>query len=149
MKTESINILNKLVSQESKWLQEATFREENESWLDRSAEIALMILRSLRSKGMTQKDLAEKLNVSAQQISKIAKGKENLTLETISKIENALEIELIEVSRYIYKAHYTPSTMIPYSYTEEKSTYQKIDLKHTISIYSEEEPSIPKVKLGA
>jgi ribosome-binding protein aMBF1 (putative translation factor) len=122
MKAESLKKLNKLVSRESKWLQESKFREENASWLDRSAEIALMILRTLRSKGMTQRDLAEKLNVSAQQVSKIAQGKENLTIETIAKIEDALGIELIEVSRRIYKSHVTPSSRMLYSYAEEKST---------------------------
>jgi transcriptional regulator with XRE-family HTH domain len=50
---------------------------------------------ALREKGMTQKDLAEKLNVSPQQVSKIVKGKENLTLETISKLEYVLGVELI------------------------------------------------------
>jgi transcriptional regulator with XRE-family HTH domain len=36
--------------------------------------------------------------VSAQYINKIVKGKENLTLDTICKLEQALEIELITVS---------------------------------------------------
>jgi len=37
------------------------------------------------------------MGVSPQQISKILSGKENITLETICKIEEALGVELIEV----------------------------------------------------
>ena len=46
---------------------------------------------------MKQKTLAELLGVSAQQVSKILKGKENLTLDTISKLEKVLGISIIEV----------------------------------------------------
>ena len=40
---------------------------------------------------ITQKQLAERMNCSQQYISKILKGKENLSLETLTKKENALE----------------------------------------------------------
>jgi len=71
--------------------------EANEEWLDKSALIALKILRKLREIQLSQKELAEKIGVSPQYINKIVKGKENLSLETISKIENALCIKLIEI----------------------------------------------------
>ena len=45
---------------------------------------------------ITQTVLAEKMDCSQQYISKVLKGKENLSLETISKIESALEIDLIK-----------------------------------------------------
>jgi ribosome-binding protein aMBF1 (putative translation factor) len=90
--------LRKIASKEtSKWVENAQWRVANENWLDKSAGIALMILRNIREKGITQKELAEKLKISPQQISKILKGHENLTLETISKIEIALGITLISV----------------------------------------------------
>ncbi len=97
MKTESIkDKLNKLaVGAPSKWLEKAEWSEANEAWLNKSADIALKVLRALREKGMTQKDLAEKLDVSPQQVSKIVKGKENLTLETISRLEDVLGTKLI------------------------------------------------------
>jgi ribosome-binding protein aMBF1 (putative translation factor) len=88
--------LNEVSSKEpSKWLDQASYRMENEAWLDKSADIALRILRTLRSKSMSQIDLADRLGVSAQYINKIVKGKENLTLDTICKLEQALKIELI------------------------------------------------------
>jgi plasmid maintenance system antidote protein VapI len=58
--------------------------------------IALRILQKIEEiEGMMQKKLAEALGVSQQQISKIVKGHENLTLETISKLSEALDTELI------------------------------------------------------
>jgi transcriptional regulator with XRE-family HTH domain len=93
--------LNEVSSKESsKWLDQANWRIENEAWLDKSADIALRILRTLRSKSITQKDLADRLGVSAQYINKIVKGKENLTLDTICKLERALEIELIAIPTF-------------------------------------------------
>jgi ribosome-binding protein aMBF1 (putative translation factor) len=90
--------LNQIIAnQPSKWLEQANYRFENEAWLRKSQAIALNILRHLRANGISQKDLAEKLNVSPQQVNKWVKGGENFTLDTISKIENALGISLISV----------------------------------------------------
>lgn len=90
--------LKKIVSKEpSKWLEKAKWRVNNEKWLDRSAKIALTILSTIREKGITQKELAEKLNISPQQINKIVKGNENLTLETIYRLELGLGITLMEI----------------------------------------------------
>jgi ribosome-binding protein aMBF1 (putative translation factor) len=50
----------------------------------------------LKAQHLSQKNLAERVNVSPQQINKIVKGKENLTLETISKLELALGIRIID-----------------------------------------------------
>jgi plasmid maintenance system antidote protein VapI len=87
----------KISSKKSKWLDDAKYSEENEAWFERSAQIALKILRHLRTNKISQIKLAESLLVSPQYVSKIVKGKENLSLETISKIEKALGISLIEV----------------------------------------------------
>lgn len=55
---------------------------------------------------MTQTSLAQKMECTQQYISKVLKGKENLSLETISKIESALEIDLIK-SALTYNNEYT------------------------------------------
>jgi len=91
----------------SKWEEEAIFREENKAWLQRSAAIALKVLRELRAQSITQKDLANRLNVSAQQVNKWLKGQENLSLSTISRIEEALQIVLIDIpNQAIYSSTY-------------------------------------------
>ncbi|WP_400261910.1 multiprotein-bridging factor 1 family protein [Sphingobacterium sp. SG20118] len=64
----------------------------------KSQLIALRILQSIRKKGLSQKQLSEQMSVSPQTISKWVKGKENFTLETIEKIENALDINLINIA---------------------------------------------------
>ena len=90
--------LNNLASKEpSKWVEKAEWRVANEGWLDKSAKIAIKILKTIRAIGISQIDLAEKLGVSPQHVSKILKGQENLTLETIDKLEKALNISLIEM----------------------------------------------------
>ncbi|TXG75753.1 XRE family transcriptional regulator [Candidatus Dojkabacteria bacterium] len=81
----------------SGWQQEAEWRQNNRAWLDRSVDIAIQVLMSLRNKGKKQKWLAEQLGVSTQRVSKMVKGKENFTLQTISQLEEVLNIRLIEV----------------------------------------------------
>ena len=55
----------------------------------------MQVLAALKTQGLSQKELAERMGVSPQQVSKIVKGQENLTLETISKIEMVLGITII------------------------------------------------------
>jgi DNA-binding Xre family transcriptional regulator len=96
----------KLVSKEpasNKIVKDILFYEENKEWLDRSANIAIKILSTLRHNRKenrfpnTQKDLAEMMNITPQQVNKMVKGTENLTLETISRVEKALDIQLIDI----------------------------------------------------
>jgi DNA-binding Xre family transcriptional regulator len=103
----------KLVSKEpasDKIVKDILFYEENKEWLDRSANIAIKILSTLRHNRKenrfpnTQKDLAELMNITPQQVNKMVKGTENLTLETISRIEKALDIQLIDIHNEFKKA---------------------------------------------
>ena len=59
--------------------------------------IANAMSARMKELGMTQKMLAEKMNCTQQYISKILKGRENLSLEAISKIENALYIQFMQM----------------------------------------------------
>jgi transcriptional regulator with XRE-family HTH domain len=101
MKTKNLENFQKLVSNEqSGWLDKFLYYKTNKSWLDKSAMVAVNVLEALKSKGWSQKDLSQKMKVSAQQVNKILKGQQNLTFETISKLETALEISLIEIIDY-------------------------------------------------
>jgi DNA-binding XRE family transcriptional regulator len=99
MKTETnLEKLKKITSkQQSGWLEDAKWREGNEAWLDYSFKIALRVLNTLRSLPITQRDLAEKMGVTPQHVNKIVKGKENLSLETIAKLEKALGVPIISI----------------------------------------------------
>jgi len=106
---DALTKLKLMAVQDTTWIKEATFRQENAYWLDMSSDIALEVLCTLREKGMTQRDLAEMMGCSPQYIGKILKGSENLTLQTICKMEKVLQIKLIETP-YSQLRDATPSS---------------------------------------
>ena len=77
--------------------QERTFREKNRDWLSLSAKFALCVRHILRTEKITQKELANKMAVSPSQITKILSGKENLSLQTITKVEKAIGRSIIRI----------------------------------------------------
>jgi DNA-binding XRE family transcriptional regulator len=67
----------------------------NRAMLQESQKIALKVLNRLAELNWTQKRLAEAMEVSPQQISKIVSGKENLTIETQIKLQEILAIPIL------------------------------------------------------
>lgn len=89
-KMEALNI-----KQDTEWEAEALERIQNR-WRRYSVGIAARVLQLIENdEELNQSKLAEALGVSRQQVSKILSGKENLTLETIWKLSEALGVELI------------------------------------------------------
>lgn len=64
-----------------------------------SFHIADEIDDALKAKGMTQKELADRLGTSAAAVSRWLGGGHNFTLSTLAKISTELGIPLISVSR--------------------------------------------------
>ena len=99
MKTKE-EIISKLEAHKSetpsKWREKAEWRIANKSWLRFSQYIAMRMLERMEELGLSQKALAEKMGCSQQYVSKVLKGRENLSIETISKIEETLEFEILE-----------------------------------------------------
>lgn len=91
------------------WIEIADKLEQEQTWLDKSAKIALSVLSALKDLKMSKQELADKMGVKAQYISRIVKGTENLTLETISKLEKALGKDLMSIPDYSFrtKAYYS------------------------------------------
>ena len=83
-------------SESSKWQEKAEWRKANKDWLRYSRKIAIVIAMSLEEKNMSQKQLAEQIGCSPQYVSRLLKGEENLTLETLCKLENALNVPIIK-----------------------------------------------------
>ncbi len=79
----------------SAWREEAEWRRENWPWLRHSQMIAAKVLLQMKEMGLTQKALAERMNCTQQYVSKILKGKENMSLDTLSRLEDALNISLV------------------------------------------------------
>ncbi len=99
-------------SKNSTWLKDAEYRIANRKWLGYSSNIARRILAAIRDKqeidqSVNQEYLAKEIGVSAQYISKVIQGSENLSLKTIAKISDALGIELISFPEYRYSKNNT------------------------------------------
>ena len=82
----------------SHWREVAEWRRATRSWLIRSQAIAMKILDKMQEQRWTQAKVAEMLGCSQQYVSRIVKGGENLSLEMLSRIEDALEIEVFSAT---------------------------------------------------
>jgi plasmid maintenance system antidote protein VapI len=87
--------LNLVSEEQSNTLKNLKERKNNRAMLRESQSIAFKVLMRLETLKWTQKKLAEKLEVTPQQVSKIISGKENLTLETLVKLQAVLDIPLL------------------------------------------------------
>lgn len=96
----NLNKLNEIAQPRSNSaIMRAEARKKSSAWRAMSQDVALAMLYYLRKNGMTQKQLAEKMGVSPAQVAKLVRGTENLKLETIAKIEEALETQIVYVAR--------------------------------------------------
>ena len=97
--TEIVSKLKKhQPSTPSRWRENAEWRIANKSWLRYSQQIAMMMLDRMEELHMSQKQLSELMGCSQQYVSKVLKGQENLSLETLSKIERCLNLQIIAKS---------------------------------------------------
>lgn len=76
-------------------VKEETVDCKGEDWVCHSQAIAAAMSNRMELLGMTQKALAMKMNCSQQYISKVLKGRENMSLETLCKIEKALDVKIL------------------------------------------------------
>ncbi|MEJ0057604.1 MAG: helix-turn-helix transcriptional regulator [Bacteroidota bacterium] len=79
------------------WKERKDYKPENRGKLRKAMSVALRVLDILDERGLSQQDLAVKMKVTRQYVSKVLKGQENITFETIDKLEQALGIELVQV----------------------------------------------------
>lgn len=101
---------------QSNWEHEAKIRRANLWMRQYSSQIARRIVSILNANPeLTNTKLAAELGVSPQYISKILKGRENLTLETIWKLSKALKTELISFPEYEYSKKTGNSYEVPAS----------------------------------
>ena len=96
MKQKSIDFLENHQSETpSKWRDEAEWRRANKAWLRHSQHIAVSVLSYMKQEKITQSAMAERLNCTQQYVSKILRGTENMSLETITKLELTIGKQLI------------------------------------------------------
>lgn len=101
-KKEKIALLNKKskpVDSDAKWMKIAKWNNDHKDALEDFMVIALSISAALKEKKMTQKELAQLLNVKPQALTRIMKGRQNLTISTIRKIERVLNISIMNIKK--------------------------------------------------
>ena len=82
----------------SRFTENAQWRKENASWLKWSRQVALAIIYYMQENGLKRADLAKKLEVSPQYVSKLLSGTENLSFKSIANIEEKLGISCLEAA---------------------------------------------------
>lgn len=108
--------------------------KKNRDWLRMSREIALAIRYYLRKAGITQCAFAEMLNVSPAYVGKLLKGNENLTLETICRVQNAIGIDLLSIRRpYECRVSIIPCRINSFEVVGENEKYKSVT---TVAGYS-------------
>ena len=96
----------------STWRKEAEWRRDNWSWLRHSQKIAAKVLLQMKQMGLTQTALTERMDCTQQYVSKILKGKGNMSLDTLSKLEDALGIRLVFDEQIAYPNHVTEEAFV-------------------------------------
>lgn len=99
MKVDPERILKKIAdlarkNPPSKWRENLEYDKRNWEWLKMSSNVAFAVLEMLDHTNMSHVELANKMNVSRQHVSRILRGQEKLTIETISKLQTALGMKL-------------------------------------------------------
>ena len=118
MNTSIENLKQYKSASPSKWREEAEFRQKNKRWLRYSQHVAMLMLDKMEELNWTQKVLAEKMGCTQQYISKVLKGSENLSIETICKIEDALDIRLLPKFYFIPDEEEDNSSLVAESHVE-------------------------------
>ena len=81
----------------SRFVEEANWRKDNEAWLRWSRQLAITLMGYMQDHGMKRADLAARLGVSPQYVSKLLSGTENLSFKSIAHIEDKLGITCMSI----------------------------------------------------
>lgn len=87
---------------------------EVKKYVQKQGEIAIQIGALLKNKRITQKEFAKKINMKESQLSKILAGNSNCTLKTITKIEAALNEDIIIIP--MFKGEFTQTIVFDVSF---------------------------------
>lgn len=98
---------------------------------DHAMDISGSIYTRLKELGMSQKDLADKLEVSPGRVSQIIKGDPGMTLRSLAKLEVALGIDLGDGFRYGLepRAPHTAASTLNIGERAETPAHPKLNTK--------------------
>lgn len=106
--------------------EELALKLERQEWRELAASIAFTVLALLDKQGMTKQQLAKKMGVKPQYVSRVVKGKANITLDTITKLEKALGESIISVSDPTVKISASTPTAVIVPNTQWKVVLHRI-----------------------
>lgn len=130
---------------EGRFVQDAQFVKENWDWLQYSYAIAIKVRSRMVELGWTQKQLAQALDCTQQHVSVILNGRVNMTLETIVKLEKALQFDLIGEALTSFSAYATRPT----GYLSEPDLSEvptELHTRHLVEGYGGRKKKGPKSK---
>ena len=96
---EAIERLSRYQSQEdSAWRveEERLQYAKSKGWLRYSRRIAIKVALAMKQQNLSRQDVADRMGCTPQYVSRLLKGEENLSLETICKLENALNVAILQ-----------------------------------------------------
>ena len=94
MKSRAVQFLEAHQSgEQSTFETDAQWRRENEAWLKRSRGVALAIIDYMQDNGLSRNDVAVRLAVSPQYVSKILSGKVNFSFKSVAEIGDRLGVD--------------------------------------------------------
>jgi antitoxin component HigA of HigAB toxin-antitoxin module len=70
---------------------------ENQQWMNKSFDIALLIIIKCEELGLSKEKLIDKIGLPTNRVIEILSGKADLTLSEITKLEEVLNTQLIEI----------------------------------------------------
>lgn len=99
MKNKTLEFLEAHESESpSRFVENTQWRKENEGWLRWSRQVALALIDYMQKNGLKRADLAERLAVSPQYVSRLLSGTENLSFKSIDNIERKLQINCLAMA---------------------------------------------------
>ena len=102
MKTRAVQFMEPHQSGEQYTFEaDAQWRRENEAWLKRSRSVALAIIDYMQDNGLSRNDVAVRLAVSPQYVSKILSGKVNFSFKSVAEIEDRLGVDCFRAAAIV------------------------------------------------
>lgn len=72
------------------------FEEANKGWLVKSRDIIMTVIHVMSRLKLTPADLAKQMNLPEEEVHKILRGDQNMTLQTIVQLEAVFGIDVIQ-----------------------------------------------------
>ena len=102
MKSRAVQFLEAHQSgEQSTFEADAQWRREYETWLKRSRSVALAIIDCMQDNGLSRNDVAVRLAVSPQYVSKILSGKVNFSFKSVAEIEDRLGVDCFRAAAIV------------------------------------------------